>query len=98
MSTPVPPNWTAVKVFIAGTVQGVFFRASAQERANDLGLGGWVRNMADGRVEVFAQGPKDMLDIFLHWLQDGPTAAEVKDVHHIEAAIQPGFVSFEIRR
>lgn len=91
-------DWEAAKVYIGGEVQGVFFRASAQERANDLGLGGWVRNMADGRVEVFAQGPRSLLDVFVHWLHDGPTAARVDEVHIVEAPVQPGFTRFEIRR
>lgn len=71
--------------FVSGKVQGVFFRASSQEEAAKLGLTGWVRNLSDGRVEVFACGPKRHVDKFREWLKIGPrnakvTECEIKDV------------------
>lgn len=87
----------AVRVHVGGRVQGVFFRASTQERATDLGLTGWVRNMIGGRVEVFVQGPADLVDVLVSWLHDGPTAAHVTDVHIVPAVPEARFTSFEIR-
>ena len=65
---------------VSGRVQGVFFRASAREEALRLGLGGWVRNLPDGGVEVEAIGPTDRLQAFLLWLHGGPAAARVEGV------------------
>ncbi len=87
----------AVRVHIDGRVQGVGFRWSAQSRASDLGITGWCRNLIGGRVEVFAQGPSDDLDVFLSWLHEGPTASTVEDVHVVPVAVEPRFRSFEIR-
>ena len=82
---------------ISGRVQGVAFRYLARERGADLGLTGWVRNISGGRVEVFAQGPEQMLEVFLTWLHDGPTAARVDRVERVPANPDPRFVDFEIR-
>lgn len=82
---------------ISGRVQGVAFRYSARERGADLGLTGWVRNISGGRVEVFAQGPGQMLEVFLTWLHDGPTAAQVDRVDRVPANPDPRFTDFEIR-
>lgn len=65
---------------VHGRVQGVFFRASARERALELDLTGWVANRADGRVEALACGPPEALDSFQDWLWQGPTAARVTRV------------------
>ena len=65
---------------VRGRVQGVFFRASAGERARGLGIGGWVRNLPDGTVEAFAQGDRNALEEFLRWLEEGPPSARVDEV------------------
>jgi acylphosphatase len=70
----------AFHAIVEGEVQGVGFRYSAQRRARALGLDGWVRNMADGSVEVWAEGAKESLDDFLEWLSRGPPSAEVTQV------------------
>lgn len=66
-----------VHVFIDGFVQGVAFRFFAEKHANRLGLTGWVRNLADGRVEVLAEGPAAEIDDFLALLREGPRMARV---------------------
>jgi acylphosphatase len=73
-----------VRVLVAGRVQGVWFRASAHDRALALGLDGWVRNLADGRVEAQAEGTPESIDAVLAWCAHGPegarvTAVEVED-------------------
>jgi acylphosphatase len=70
----------AARFLVAGKVQGVFFRASTRERALDLGLRGRATNLADGGVEVIAEGQAAALDALEAWLQQGPPAARVGSV------------------
>ena len=60
-----------VKCLVSGKVQGVFFRASTREQALSLGITGYARNMADGRVEVMACGDRDAIDQLRSWLTRG---------------------------
>ena len=69
-----------VHAIIHGRVQGVFFRASTQEKAIELGLTGWVRNIADGKVELLAEGEKEKLEKLIDWCRIGPKHAQVTDV------------------
>jgi len=66
--------------FVSGRVQGVWFRASTQDKAKELGITGWAKNLADGRVEVLAFGEKDQLLTLHAWLKVGPELAEVTEV------------------
>lgn len=68
------------RFLVVGKVQGVFFRASTRERALDLGLRGRASNLADGGVEVIAEGQAAALDALEAWLQHGPPAARVDSV------------------
>jgi acylphosphatase len=65
---------------IAGRVQGVFFRAWTQKKARQLGVTGWVRNTADGGVEVMARGEEDVLHQFQRLLEQGPPVSRVDQV------------------
>lgn len=65
---------------IHGRVQGVFFRASTQRRARELGVDGWVENRPDGTVEVVAEGPEEACRGLLEFCREGPSAARVSDV------------------
>lgn len=65
---------------VTGRVQGVFFRASTQTRARDLGLAGHARNLSDGSVEVLACGDVAALDALQQWLYEGPPMARVEAV------------------
>jgi len=65
---------------VTGRVQGVFFRASTQTAARDLGLTGYARNMDDGSVEVLACGSPEAIDRLGEWLKDGPQMADVDSV------------------
>lgn len=73
----------ALHAVVEGEVQGVGFRYSAQRRARVLGLCGWVRNMADGSVEVWAEGDQESLEDLLDWLSLGPPSAVVTQVRSI---------------
>ncbi|MBT8447221.1 MAG: acylphosphatase [Gammaproteobacteria bacterium] len=65
---------------IAGRVQGVWYRASARQEAQRLGITGWVRNLPDGRVEALATGSAPALARFEAWLARGPSRARVEEV------------------
>lgn len=81
---------------VRGRVQGVGFRRFVQREAVELGLGGWVRNLDDGRVEAFATGPAAALDALQGRLWQGPRWAEVRDVEVLEEP-GSGTTSFHIR-
>jgi acylphosphatase len=70
----------AVRATVAGLVQQVGFRQGCRQVARSLGLVGWVRNLADGRVEVFAQGEPAGVDSLVTWLWSGPGMAVVTGV------------------
>lgn len=70
----------AVRCIVTGRVQGVFFRAATQQRAESLGLTGYARNLADGSVEVLACGQQAALSQLQDWLWQGPAAARVEQV------------------
>lgn len=81
---------------VYGRVQGVSFRYYAQRRARELGLKGWVRNLADGSVETLAEADRDALEAFLQFLWEGSPAAAVDRVEAVWAAAQGNFTHFEI--
>ncbi len=89
---------TRVHAVITGTVQGVFFRASAQQEARKLDLTGFVRNLPDGTVELEAQGEADAVDRLLDWCWTGPPDAEVARVTSELVAAVEGDGVFEVRR
>jgi len=84
---------------VRGHVQGVGFRYTTQAEAKKLGLGGWVRNLHDGSVEVDAEGDRPQLELFLAFLHRGPLGAHVAAVEAEWAAAQgtPPY-PFEVRR
>ena len=87
-----------VHVLVAGRVQGVWFRASARERALALGLYGDACNLADGRVEVHAEGTPEAIDSFLTWCAEGPSGARVDSVEVEDQEPVGGPAAFRIIR
>jgi len=69
-----------VQVRVTGRVQGVFFRQSAREQAERLGLSGWVRNLPDGSVEALFEGERPLVEQAVVWCRKGPPRATVDDV------------------
>ena len=65
---------------MSGRVQGVFYRASTRQRAQELGCRGYARNLPDGSVEVLAIGDPAAVHALVEWLRQGPPAAQVTDV------------------
>jgi acylphosphatase len=86
----------ARRFVVRGRVQGVGFRWFVEREAHILGIGGWVRNNADGGVEVFAQGTRDQLSGLRSRLRAGPRAARVDAVEESEARPAAGTNSFRI--
>ena len=74
------PTHVARRCLVSGRVQGVFYRASAAQRARAAGITGHARNLPDGRVEVLACGPDGVIEEFIAWLWVGPIAAKVSHV------------------
>ena len=74
------PEQKRIHVVVRGIVQGVFYRSSAQEKAQGLNLTGWIRNLQNGDVELEAQGRQEQLDSLLLWAQQGPPSARVESV------------------
>jgi acylphosphatase len=70
----------AVHILVSGDVQGVGYRAWTERLARDLKINGWVRNLADGRVEISAEGPRAALDSLIARCRRGPQAATVENV------------------
>jgi acylphosphatase len=69
-----------LQLMVRGRVQGVYFRASTQREARRLGLTGWVKNRADGSVEILAEGEEVSIRELYGWAQKGPGAARVDRV------------------
>jgi len=85
----------AVRAFVSGRVQGVWYRQSAAEQARAARVAGWARNLPDGRVEVWAEGRRDAVDAFLAWCRVGPRNARVTGLE-IEDVAPTGGSGFEV--
>ena len=84
--------------WVSGRVQGVWFRGATQQRMRELGLRGWVRNLADGRVEALLEGDDAAVERGLEFLRSGPPGARVAGVEVREADAGEPLAAFEIRR
>lgn len=93
----MPEELRCVRVRVRGRVQGVGYRASALDCARALGLGGWVRNLPDGSVELHVEGALRDVDALIAFCREGPTLARVDEVELREAASE-GATCFELRR
>lgn len=71
---------TRAHVYVSGTVQGVYFRATTRETAQEHGVDGWVKNLPDGRVEAVFEGREDAVEQMIDFCHDGPERARVEDV------------------
>ena len=71
----------AIHIIVHGRVQGVWFRAGTKERADELGLFGWVKNKSEGTVEIHVEGEKLQLENFILWCRKGTPAANVTSLN-----------------
>lgn len=86
-----------VRLVISGKVQGVFFRATAKKVADKLGLGGWVKNTANGDVEMMVSGDEDAVEELISWAEKGPSTASVTHVE-IQNHQPKEFSTFDVIR
>lgn len=87
-----------VYIRVSGRVQGVFYRASARDQAVSLGLTGWARNLADGRVEILAEGNPASVAALVEWCRRGPRWARVDSLDIIDETHIGEFDGFTVRR
>jgi len=85
-----------VRIRVSGRVQGVWFRGWAQARALDLDLLGFARNLADGSVEIVAQGPRYAVDALLDACRKGPPSARVDQIVFDEEAPADELAGFRV--
>lgn len=83
---------------VHGKVQGVFFRASTKDKAQELGLKGFVKNEEDGTVYIEAEGTPEALEQLKLWAHEGPSRARVEKVEVQQLSELTGFEKFEQRR
>jgi acylphosphatase len=83
-------------VRVTGRVQGVFFRAWARDRAEELHVTGWVRNCPDGRVEAHVEGEDLAVEKMIGLLRRGPPRAQVEDLRLWDVELCD-FEDFEVR-
>jgi acylphosphatase len=86
----------AVRVVADGRVQGVWFRQSCAEEARAAGVAGWVRNLADGRVEAWLEGRRDAVERVAGWCRTGPPRSRV-DAVEIHDEAPAGMAGFSVR-
>jgi len=86
-----------IRLTVRGKVQGVFYRASAKNIADDLGITGWIKNLPDRNVEITATSSEEILQQFIDWCKQGPSRAIVEEVI-IEGLTTKPFSGFRIIR
>lgn len=86
-----------VHIVVSGRVQGVFFRAETQEKAQQLGVTGWVKNCPGDQVEAVFEGEKQQVEEMVKWAKKGPPGAIVNDLDVAWEEYQGKFTNFEIR-
>jgi len=82
-------------VYVSGRVQGVFFRATTRDKAQELGVDGWVKNLDDGRVEAVFEGDPEAVDAMVDFCYEGSDMASVSTVE-VEEEDPEGIDGFEI--
>ncbi len=90
--------YKSYQLSIVGKVQGVWYRASAKDKALSLGLAGKIWNQPDGDVGAIVQGPMNKILEFVDWCKEGPPLAKVEKVIYEEITDDFRFQSFEISK
>lgn len=86
-----------ISIKVSGRVQGVFYRASTDDKAQRLGVKGYVKNEPDGSVYIEAEGDDAVLDALVEWCKQGPPAAQVSNVE-VHEGTWKGFSEFTVKR
>lgn len=84
------------RVLVSGRVQGVYYRDTCRRLALERGVGGWVRNLPDGRVEAVFEGPPGDVHELVEWARHGPSLAVVTDVA-VQSEQPQGLATFLIK-
>jgi len=85
----------SVRLYITGTVQGVFFRAFVKENAERLNVKGFVRNLEDGRIEIFIEGDSEKVNKMIEFCKKGPRHSQIRNVQEKRERFQD-FKTFKI--
>lgn len=85
----------SIRLYIIGTVQGIFFRAFIKENAEKLDVKGFTRNLEDGRIEVFLEGDSDKVNKMIELCKKGPRHAQIRNVQEKKESFQ-GFKVFKV--
>lgn len=86
-----------VRILIEGRLHGKNFRYQTQQQATRLGLGGFVRNLSDGRIEIEAQGDEDKVEQLLAWCQEEPHGSNIKSILYRYDEPTKGYTDFMMR-
>ena len=86
-----------IRLTIKGKVQGVFYRATAKDVADQLAIKGWIKNLPGDNVEIRATSTEELLQKFIDWCKQGPPKARVDDVIVEELSLEV-FNDFRIIR
>lgn len=97
LGTNSDPMKKLLKITVTGRVQGVWYRASTEEKARELGLTGYVKNEPDGSVYIEAEGDEPALDALVAWCRQGPPLARVENLQTEVGTLQH-YRQFEQRR
>ncbi|MFI2259739.1 acylphosphatase [Streptomyces tubercidicus] len=84
------------RMVVSGDVHGVFFRDTCRRTADELGVSGWVRNLADGTVEAVCEGEPESVQELVDWAHEGPPLATV-DAVSVREEEPEGLTGFAIR-
>ena len=90
------PSKARAHVYVAGRVQGVFFRTATQDEAASQGVTGWIKNRSDGRVEAVFEGEKDKVERLVDFCRHGPYDARVTKIEILWEAYEGEFRDFRI--
>jgi acylphosphatase len=86
-----------VHIWVKGRVQAVGFRAYVQQNAVQLGVSGWVRNVANDRVEAVAEGSREQIDDFILAVKRGPLGSRVDEAREERESVTGEFQSFRVK-
>ena len=92
-----PSDLRRVRIVVSGRVQGVWFRESTRQRAIELGVTGWVRNLQDGRVEAVFEGGSKAVEAAIEFVREGPQLAEVRELQLDELTSAERLDGFRVR-
>ena len=88
---------TQYEITVSGRVQGVGFRYFALQRAQELGITGWVKNTVDGNVEIVAQSDEPTLKTYVDYLRLGPTLSRVDKISVYKSDVTTVFDNFSVK-